>query len=61
MQNEPKGISSPEGNGQPNEVLRRYFELSLAIVEEQQPADGPLTNSESIPTMNERSNVHLTT
>jgi len=61
MQNEPKGISSSEGNCQANEALRLYFEIALAIVEEQQPADGPLTNSESIPTMNERSNVHLTT
>jgi hypothetical protein len=61
MQNEPQRIGSPEDNGKANEALRRYFEISLSIVEELQHADDPLTGSESIPTMNERSNVPLTT
>jgi hypothetical protein len=39
--------------------LRRYFEIALAIAEEQARREPSLTQPESVPTMKERSNVDL--
>jgi hypothetical protein len=39
--------------------LRRYFEIALAVAEEQARVEAELTQPESIPTMKERSNADL--